>query len=150
MPENEHETDVGIRRARFAGGKVDPRDAQRMSTEARERKILANLNLAREHLNASAPNAAQRLADLIDADRDDIALRASGDLLDRVGIGRSSDVTVTHEAGSHLLTLIQQLDAQEAEDQRLERMERATPVAALHSDGETSRTRPKVEGPSEG
>jgi hypothetical protein len=125
---------VQIRRRKFANGKVDPRVAQRMAVESREARILENLNRARESLTTSAPKAAERLVDLVDADRDDIALRAAGDVLDRVGIGRSQTVDVNVDAGERLIGLMEELD-------RRERQAQAVPTPVLSSEATQDRAR---------
>jgi hypothetical protein len=125
---------VQIRRRKFANGKRDPREMQKLSVESREARILENLNRARESLTTSAPKAAERLVDLVDADRDDIALRAAGDVLDRVGIGRSQTVDVNVDAGERLIGLMEELD-------RRERQAHAVPTPALGSEATQDRAR---------
>ena len=123
---------AAIRKAGFAWGKVDPREAQRKSVESREARILANLTLAKEAIANAAPRAAERIVDTVDADRDDIALRAAADVLDRAGVSRTQAVDVQVEAGDRLASLIERLDARERETIDLD------PVPPLGGNPETN------------
>lgn len=64
-------------------------------------------NAARAVLEAGAEAAAKRVVKLVDSDDEAIALRASSDVLDRIGVGRTThqEVEVTHHAAAELASV---------------------------------------------
>lgn len=61
---------------------------------ARAQILASTTHTARAVLAAKAARAAERLGELVDSEREDTALRASGSVLDRVGLG--GQTTVRH------------------------------------------------------
>ena len=96
---NDSECDGDVKRAAVKAG-YSENNAGRMGRELRD-EILRRTE---DKLVLSAPKAVVRLVDMMDEDgstpKADIRLKASQDVLDRVGVAKKQDIGITIEAES--------------------------------------------------